>query len=82
LSQARGGRAPALSARLVEALCLHDWPGNVPELQTVARTLLRQHGGEARLSSEHLPPGVLRQSASGRPPSGRADPLAPRGVAP
>jgi len=81
LSEARAGRAPALSARLVEALCLHDWPGNVPELQSVARTLRGQHGGEARLSSQHLPPGVRRRSASGRTPAGRADPLAPRDVA-
>jgi transcriptional regulator with PAS, ATPase and Fis domain len=78
LSEASGGRAPALSARLVEALCLHDWPGNV--LQTVARTLLCQHGAQARLSSEHLPLGVLRRSASSRAPSGRPDSLAPRGV--
>jgi transcriptional regulator of acetoin/glycerol metabolism len=53
-----GGRPPAVEARLVEALCLHDWPQNVRELELVARRLLAVHGHEPTLRRQHLPPAI------------------------
>ncbi|HVY26891.1 MAG TPA: sigma 54-interacting transcriptional regulator [Polyangiaceae bacterium] len=50
-----GGRPPVVEARLVEALCLHDWPENVRELELVARRLLAVHGHEPGLKRHHLP---------------------------
>ena len=53
---AAGGVAPAVHARLVEALCLYSWPGNVRELELVCQRLLALHAEEPRLLLEHLPP--------------------------
>jgi hypothetical protein len=50
-----GGRLPAVEGRLVEALCLHDWPENVRELELVTRRLLAVHGHEPGLKRQHLP---------------------------
>jgi DNA-binding NtrC family response regulator len=55
LSQHSGGRIPSVETRLLEALCLHDWPQNVRELQLVARQLLTLHGQQPRLRRSHLP---------------------------
>jgi DNA-binding NtrC family response regulator len=55
LKQRSGGRAPAVEVRLVEALCVHDWPQNVRELELTARTLLAVHGHEPVLRRQHLP---------------------------
>jgi DNA-binding NtrC family response regulator len=55
LKQQTGGRAPAVETRLVEALCLHDWPQNVRELEILTRTLLAVHGHEATLRRQYLP---------------------------
>jgi transcriptional regulator with PAS, ATPase and Fis domain len=55
LKQQSGGRPPEVEARLVEALCLHDWPQNVRELELLTRTLLAVHGHEALLKRQHLP---------------------------
>jgi len=52
---AAGGAAPAVHARLVEALCLYSWPGNVRELERVCQRLLASHADEPRLLLEHLP---------------------------
>jgi transcriptional regulator with PAS, ATPase and Fis domain len=60
LKQQSGGRPPEVEARLVEALCLHDWPQNVRELELVTRTLLAVHGHEARLLRQHLPEHIAR----------------------
>jgi DNA-binding NtrC family response regulator len=65
LREHAGGRPPELDAKFVEALCLHDWPLNVRELQTLARKLLVLHGHEAILRRAHLPEGfgaAARQS--------------------
>jgi transcriptional regulator with PAS, ATPase and Fis domain len=55
LKQQTGGRPPAVEARLIEALCLHDWPENVRELELQARRLLAVHGHEPTLRRQHLP---------------------------
>ncbi|HEY3498523.1 MAG TPA: sigma 54-interacting transcriptional regulator [Polyangiaceae bacterium] len=49
-----GGRPPLVRARLVETLCLHAWPRNVRELETVAKRLSVLHGHEEELRHEHL----------------------------
>jgi len=56
LKQQSGGRPPQIDARLIEALCLYNWPQNVRELELVTRTLLAVHGHEATLRRQHLPP--------------------------
>ncbi len=55
LKQQSGGRPPEVEARLVEALCLHDWPQNVRELELTTRRLLAVHGHEPKLRRQHLP---------------------------
>jgi DNA-binding NtrC family response regulator len=55
LKQQSGGRPPGVEARLIEALCLHDWPDNVRELELVVRRLLAVHGHETKLRRQHLP---------------------------
>lgn len=57
LTHHAGGKqmAPATDPRLVEALCLHDFPFNVRELDLLVRRLLALHGHERRLERSHLP---------------------------
>jgi transcriptional regulator with PAS, ATPase and Fis domain len=50
-----GGHAPKLDARLVERLCIHDWPFNVRELDLLVRRLLVLHGHEPLLKRGFLP---------------------------
>jgi transcriptional regulator of acetoin/glycerol metabolism len=58
-----GGRPPGLEPKLVEALCLYDWPLNVRELLLVARRLLGVHGHEGLLRKTHLPQRVLSRAS-------------------
>lgn len=46
---------PALSPRLVEALCLQAWPLNVRELDYLAQRLVALHAGQPILRRSHLP---------------------------
>jgi transcriptional regulator with PAS, ATPase and Fis domain len=62
-----GGRPPEVEARLVEQLCLHDWPFNVRELDLLARRLLVLHGHEDLLRRSHLPEHVLGRPVAGEP---------------
>jgi DNA-binding NtrC family response regulator len=80
LKQQSGGRPPAVEARLIEALCLHDWPENVRELELLTRRLLAVHGHEPSLRRQHLPaeiaalnddPGAGKRPTS--PPQGRRE---------
>lgn len=66
-----GGTAPLVSTRALECLCLHDWPGNVREIELLARQLLAQHGLERTVRRTHLPDNLWRSM----PPSAPA--LAP-----
>jgi DNA-binding NtrC family response regulator len=59
LKSACGGTSPALSAKLIEALCCHSWPLNVRELRNVARQAAVLHSHEAVLRASHLPPEVV-----------------------
>jgi arginine utilization regulatory protein len=58
-----GGQLPGIEAKLVEALCLHDWPLNVRELVLLTRRLLGIHGHEPMLKKVHLPERMLRRQA-------------------
>ena len=62
LRQHSGGRAPELEAKLVESVCLYDWPLNVRELLLLARRLLSVHGHEPILKKAHLPKSILAPS--------------------
>jgi DNA-binding NtrC family response regulator len=75
-----GGRPPKVEARLVEVLCLHDWPENVRELELTTRRLLAVHGHEATLKRQHLPTELQALSedlstkqSSSSPPIARRD---------
>jgi transcriptional regulator of acetoin/glycerol metabolism len=59
-----GGRPPELEARLVEALCIYDWPCNVRELEQLTRLLLAVHGLEPVLTRSLLPAELLARLPS------------------
>lgn len=50
-----GGRPPQLGVRLLERLCLYDWPGNARELELLARRMLALYGFEERWPRRLLP---------------------------
>ncbi len=56
-----GERHPALDTKLVEAMCLYDWPFNVRELVQVTKGLLTVNGHEPMLKKAHLPERILRR---------------------
>lgn len=59
LDKVTGGRAPAVEAQLIEALCLHDWPLNVRGLVQATRRLVAVSGDETLLRRSLLPDEVL-----------------------
>lgn len=63
LVSASGARPPAVDARVVERLCLYDWPFNVRELALLVKRLLVLHGAEPRLKLLHLPERFQPNSA-------------------
>jgi DNA-binding NtrC family response regulator len=64
LRQHAAGQPPAIEAKLIEALCLYDWPLNVRELVLLARRLLGLHGNESTLRKAHLPHRILGRGVS------------------
>ncbi|MET0795533.1 MAG: sigma 54-interacting transcriptional regulator, partial [Polyangiaceae bacterium] len=68
-----GGRPPEVEAKLIEALCVYDWPSNVRELEQLSRQLLAVHGLEPVLKRSLLPAELLARlpsnSESISPPS-------------
>jgi transcriptional regulator with AAA-type ATPase domain len=71
LREHSGGHSPELDARFVEALCTHDWPFNVRELDLLVRRVLVLHGHEAVLKRTHLPAALRGESAArSRPAEG------------
>src|SRR5260221_938386 len=74
----RGGSPLAIEARLVEQLCLYDWPFNVRELDLAVRRLLTLHGHEPPLKRSFLPPELLAATERrGETPSPSADAIVP-----
>jgi transcriptional regulator with AAA-type ATPase domain len=74
LTRARAGEAsPVIEAKLVESLCLYDWPLNVRELLQLARRLVAVRGiGPLRRSD--LPERMRAQAGDSPPaPTGEAD---------
>lgn len=55
----RHGPLPRLDPKLVEALCRHDWPFNVRELDLLARRMMALHASQPVLRPEHLPERFL-----------------------
>jgi transcriptional regulator with PAS, ATPase and Fis domain len=62
-----GGTAPLISAHAYECLCLYNWPGNVREVELLARQLLALHGLEPQLRSLHLPMTLRNMTARTTP---------------
>ncbi|MDQ2647324.1 MAG: sigma 54-interacting transcriptional regulator [Myxococcota bacterium] len=62
-----GSRPPEVDARLVERLCLYDWPFNVRELVLLVKRLLVLHGGEPALKVGHLPERMRENAAKESP---------------
>jgi DNA-binding NtrC family response regulator len=67
LRDVAGGKLPTVEPRLVEALCLYDWPFNVRELVTLVRRMVVLHGHEPQLGRRHLPTRFRVDDASGDP---------------
>ncbi len=59
LVEGSGGRPPQVDARVVERLCLYDWPFNVRELTLLVKRLLVLYGAEPRIKLKHLPERLL-----------------------
>lgn len=60
LSSSPGRLTRVVDARLVEHLCLYDWPGNVREVAQLARQLAVLRGDEPTLRRSHLPERMLQ----------------------
>jgi sigma-54 dependent transcriptional regulator, acetoin dehydrogenase operon transcriptional activator AcoR len=63
VSDGSGGKPPRVEAKLVEQLCLHDWPFNVRELAFTVKRLLILDGHRPTLERSHLPERILSGSA-------------------
>ena len=59
-----GERHPPLETKLVEAICLYDWPFNVRELVQVTKGLLTVNGHASTLKRAYLPERILRRQGS------------------
>jgi transcriptional regulator with PAS, ATPase and Fis domain len=54
-----GGQPPEIDAKLIECLCLYQWPSNVRGLEQLTRRLLAVHGSERTLKRWFLPADLL-----------------------
>jgi transcriptional regulator with PAS, ATPase and Fis domain len=77
LTSLGGGHPPAVEPRLVEQLCLYDWPFNVRELVTLVKRMLVLHGHEPSLRLDHLPARFRADAGEGGEAAGPASPAAP-----
>jgi DNA-binding NtrC family response regulator len=80
LARSSERKAPTVDSHFVEALCLHDWPFNVRELDLLVRRLLALHAQEPVLRRSHLPPAMSepRLHQGGDAPAGPVREPAPR----
>ncbi len=74
LRDAKPGYAPLLQPRLVERLCLYDWPFNVRELVQLTRRIAALFPDEAALLEMHLPTHMLRGDGFRESPPGPSIP--------
>jgi DNA-binding NtrC family response regulator len=58
LRENASGPAPSVSGKFYERLCLHGWPGNIRELELLARRMLALHGKNP-LSLNELPENFM-----------------------
>ena len=56
------GPIPAIEAKLVEALCVYNWPLNVRELVQLVRRLVSVNSHEMILRQRHLPEQFVRRA--------------------
>jgi DNA-binding NtrC family response regulator len=78
LGELSAAAAPALEPRLIEQLCLYDWPFNVRELELLVRRLVTLHAHEGTLKRSHLPAEMREaQSQRGRTTSESSPPEPP-----
>ena len=68
LRASTGGRPPEVEAKLVEALCVYDWPLNVRELLSLTRQLASMHSHEGVLKKAFLPARILDRSSESSGP--------------
>jgi two-component system response regulator FlrC len=80
LMEGSGARPPPVDVRVVERLCLYDWPFNVRELSLLVKRLLVLHGAEPMLKLQHLPERVRDEPKSGVSKGDPAPKLAEEGV--
>jgi hypothetical protein len=74
LAEHLGEAVPPLSPRLVERLCLYDWPFNVRELERETARLAGLHGREPVLGTAHLSARLGQARTGPAPvPSDRSD---------
>ena len=66
LVESSGARPPAVDVRVVERLCLYDWPFNVRELGLLVKRLLVLHGAEPQLMLKHLPERLQPETVLGQ----------------
>jgi transcriptional regulator of acetoin/glycerol metabolism len=59
LTEQAGSHPPSVEAKLVERLCLYDWPFNVRELALLVKKLLVLHGAKESLKAAYLPERML-----------------------
>jgi transcriptional regulator of acetoin/glycerol metabolism len=66
LQEHAGGQPPSVEPKLVEQLCLYDWPFNVREIDLLVRSLLVMHDGQGPLKRAHLPARFRSEAAGAR----------------
>jgi DNA-binding NtrC family response regulator len=78
MAEHSGAQPAAVEPRLIEHLCLYDWPFNVRELDLLVRRLLVLHAHEGVLRRSHLPDRLLlRDETRETPPSAAGQPVPP-----
>jgi len=60
-----GGTTPEIGTDFLDALCAHEWPGNIRELEKCLKRALVLAAGEPRLRPEHLPRDLVPYLATG-----------------
>jgi DNA-binding NtrC family response regulator len=63
LRENASGCVPSVSSKFYERLCVYEWPGNIRELELLARRMLALHG-QSSLSVNELPETLAAPSPS------------------
>ena len=74
------GAHPPPEPKLIEQLCLYDWPFNAREMDSLVRRLVALHSSAPALLRSHLPARMLERGGSGlHPPA--VGPMPDKGMA-